>query len=102
VHASQFQAEVSEGSRADVGSTKTKVQLWNELKINCTWGGQGAHLGILLIAPDSNNEGIDASIHTLSAHHLHAYPAQSSRTKKLPFQRHLTSNIDHRLLADPP
>lgn len=37
VHASQVNIEGQEGARPDLGAGKTKVQLWNDLKISCKW-----------------------------------------------------------------
>lgn len=95
VHASQM-AE-SEESEGQPRVKRNKTQLWNEVKITCTfyllfWRSWNCHLTIC-----SHYTVVYSRLHPLLAHHLHPRPTQSPRSSKLPFQRDLSCYSSNRL-----
>ena len=91
VHASQMAASSSGSGDSLPKPPKTKVQLWNDLKISC---GEHCFLRVpaqdLLILP-SYHQIFHPLIYTLSLDSPHSHPAQPSRPTELSIKRGIVS-----------
>jgi hypothetical protein len=99
VHASQMAippASVIGDGAQDGGqqahkARKTKLQLWNDLKISCKSATPAAAISYSKVS-SSNYTSIYFDIYPCSTHASHSHTAESVGPKKLPIKRSITSH----------
>jgi len=96
IHASQMAGDEERSSKP----RKTKIQLWDDLKIS---GGLCLRILVLrLLTQYSNHASFHPNLYTLSTHSPHPYTTQSTRSKELPVQCSPTSLLASRRLQNQP
>lgn len=89
VHASQMGASSTGSAEAP---KKSKVQLWNDLKINCQPPPPQPLFNVSkLTNPLSNNPRLHPPLHPLTPHPPYTHPTQSTRPPQLPLKYRLPS-----------